>query len=275
MAISKDKSERVKGYSNVLIAKNSRPQKRVIVGIPMTGTLRSEWVMARYGQVIPCNWSQNDFVQWVDQYSPLRFMVADARNIIAKHAVEEGFEWMVFIDHDVILPHLFLVTINDYMIEGKTPVFGGLYFTKSVPSEPLIYRGRGNGYFAKWKMGDKVWVDGMGLGCHVIHSSILKALYDNSEEYTVAGEAVRKVFETPTRIFYDPETQTFNTQTGTEDLEFYSRIMREGIFEKAGWPGFTKKRYPYLCDTSLFCYHIDEAGQKYPARGEQSRFIKQ
>lgn len=271
---NKEKAKRTTGYRGVIISKKSKPQKRIIVGIPMTGLLRSEWVLARYGQVIPCNWSQNDFVQWVDQWSPLSFQVADARNIIVKAAVEGEYENLIFIDHDCVLPPNFLLTMNDYILEGEPPIVSGLYFTKSIPSEPLIYRGRGNGYYNKWKIGDKVWVDGHGMGATLINCSILKALYEESEEYVIAGQKLRKVYETPARVFYDPETHSFNNQIGTEDLEFLSRIMRDNILEKAGWSKYAKKKYPFLVDTTLFAYHIDWDGNKYPMRGEQLQYMR-
>ena len=268
------KSVEVKGYRTPVVMSMGTPQNRILVGIPMTGDLRAEWVLARYGQVIPCNWSQNDFVQWVDSWSPMRFMVADARNLIAASAMELKPEWLVFIDHDVILPPLFLVTLNDYMIEKKYPLFSGLYFTKSVPSEPLVYRGRGNGYYANWKLGDKVAVDGLPMGCTAIHFSILKALWDESLEYNVGGRTTRKVFETPVRVFYDPETHSFNTQTGTEDLELCSRIVRDGILAKAGWKALAKRSFPFLIDTTHFCWHISPNGIRYPSMGEQNRFMR-
>ena len=31
--------------------------------------------------------------------------------------------------------------MNEYMLKNDTPVVFGLYFTKSDPSEPLVYRG--------------------------------------------------------------------------------------------------------------------------------------
>lgn len=274
MIKKEEKAVKTKGYRSVIITKKSKPQTRLMIGIPMTGLLRSEWVMARYGQVIPCNWSQVEAIQWIDQYSPLNFLVADARNLIVKDCVEKGFEWLLFIDHDVVLPPTFFVSINDYMLKGKIPIVGGLYFTKSVPSEPLVYRGRGNSYFANWKLGDKVWVDGSGCGSTLIHVSILKALYRESEEYELAGQRVRKVFDTPSKVFFDPETQSFNTQTGTEDLYFYSRIMKEDIFKKAGWPEYQRKKYPFLIDTKLFSWHIDWDGNKYPMKGEHLRFMR-
>lgn len=271
----KEKVTETKGYRNsIIISKDSKPQKRLCIGIPMTGLLRSEWVIARYGQVIPCNWSQNEFIQYVDQYSPMSFLVADARNIVVRDFVKGDFEWLLFIDHDVVLPPMLLIKLNDYMINAKIPILSGLYFTKSVPSEPLVYRGRGNGYYSNWKLGDKVWVDGLPMGCTLIHNSIIKTLYEESEEYKVGNQTVRRVFETPTRVFYDPQSHSFNTQTGTEDLEFCTRIMKNDIFIKAGWSKFQKKKNPFMIDTGLFCYHIDWDGIKYPAKGEQVRFVR-
>jgi hypothetical protein len=262
------------GYTGKIFAKKSAAQNRIMVGIPMTGLLRSEWVLARYGQVIPCNWSQVDCLSWIDQYSPLNFSVADARNIIATSAVEEGFEWLFFIDHDTILPPMALLKINEYMLKADTPVVSGLYFTKSVPSEPLIYRGRGNSYFADWHLGEKVWVDGIPMGCTLIHSSILKALYEESEAYqVVAGKTVRRIFETPSRTWFDPETRSWFNSCGTEDLEWCTRVMTNKIFEKAGWKDFEGKEYPFLMDTSIFCRHIDWDGTQYPAHREEAEFL--
>ena len=37
------------------------------------------------------------------------------------------------------------------------------------------------------------------------------------------------------------------------------------IFEKAGWPEFQKKEFPFLVDTTIFVKHIDrESGTIYP-----------
>ncbi len=255
--------------------KYSPPQKRILTGIPMTGLLRAEWVLARYGQIIPCNWSMVDMIQFVDQYSPIQFLVADARNVISTRAVEEEFEWLWFIDHDVILPPGTLIRWNERMQQAKVPVFGGLYFAKGVPSEPLTYRGRGNSYYKSWKMGDEVWVDGMGMGNTMIHVSILKALYEESEEYEIIkGVKAKKIFETPSKVFFDPEKGTWGSIAGTEDLEWCTRVMKQEIFAKAGWPKYQKKKYPFLVDTSIFSMHIDFDGRQFPTRGEHLQFVR-
>ena len=175
-------------------------QRRIMLGIPMTGLIRAEWALARYGQCIPCNWSQVDSIQWMDQYTPIEFLVADARNIIVHNVIQKGFDWLFQIDHDVVLQHDTFIRINDYMLKEEVPMLSGLYFTKSVPSEPLIYRGRGNSYYNKWKLGDKVWVDGIPSGTTLIHRSLLEVLYKESKEYEVTpGLVVREVYETPSK----------------------------------------------------------------------------
>lgn len=242
--------------------------KRICIAVPTTGLVRVEWMMSRFGQVIPCNWSQGDIFQFIDQYSPLAWTVADARNICVEYCISQGFEWLFFIDHDVILPPDTFLKINEYMNSGKIPVVSGLYYCKGTHPEPLVFRGRGNSYFSKWKRGEKFWVDGIPMGCALIHASILKVMYDCSEVYTVESRqgpvVVRRVFETPRKAWYDPELGRYATRVGTEDLFWCDRVMNEGILEKAGWKKYQKKKFPFLMDTSMFCKHIDEQGRLYP-----------
>lgn len=261
------------GYIGKVIDNGRSPTNRIMVGIPMTGMLRSEWVLARYGQVIPCNWSTSDCIMWLDQYSPLRFSVADARNLIVDAAVKGDFEWLFFIDHDTIMPPTTLLKINEYMLAGEPPIVGGLYFTKSIPAEPLVYRGSGNSHYRNWHLGDKVWVDGLGMGCTLIHVSLLRAVWEDSEIYQLRGTEARRVFESPAKQWYDPEKGGWHTTSGTEDLFFLSRIISGDYLSKAGWSKYSKKKYPFLVDTSIFCTHIDWSGVQYPARGEQNAFL--
>ncbi len=260
--------------NNVLVEnKGILKNKRIMIGIPMTGLIRAEWALARYGQVIPCNWSQVDSLQWIDQYTPLDFLVADARNVIVHHFIQQGFEWLFQIDHDVVLPMDTFIRINEYMLKKEVPMLSGLYFTKSRPSEPLLYRGRGNSYYNKWELGDKVWVDGIPSGITLIHRSILEVLYNESKEYEVMpGLKVKEVYETPAKVWYEPEARSWFTTTGTEDLKLCDRIMEEGVFKKAGWAEFQEKEFPFLCDTGIFGKHITNDGIQYPAHGEEQQF---
>lgn len=238
---------------------------RLLVGTATTGSVRIEWVQARYGQIIPTNWSMVTMLQYMNSYMPLRYQVADAQNLIVKECIEKDFEWLFLLEHDVILPPDAFIRINDYIREKRHPVVSGLYYTRSKPSEPLLYRGRGTSYYDDWKVGDKVWVDGVPTGCLLIHAGILRAMWAESEEYQLGNIKTRRVFDTPRALWFNPQTGTFNTTSGTSDLDWCTRVMTGNFFAKAGWSEYQNNRWPFLVDTALFCRHIDNAtGIQYP-----------
>lgn len=248
---------------------------RILIAVPTTGLVRVEWMMARYGQIIPTNWSQVEMVQWLNTYAPLEYQLPDAENLIAKQVVEGDFEWFLSIEQDNLIPPDAFLRLNEYMIEKKVPIISGLYYTKSQPPEPILYRGRGNGSFRDFRLGDKVWCDGIPFGFTLIHGSIIKALWNESEEYMVGNEVTRRVFALPNanvgNFGFDNENQENNGRfaytRGTTDLAFCKRIMTDNIFVKAGWAEYQKKKYPFLVDTNILVQHIDERGRQYPLGG--------
>ncbi len=242
---------------------------RILVGTPTTGLVRMEWVAGRYGQIIPTNWSYVAMNQWMAGYIALGYQVADAQNLIVKDVIEREFEWLLLLEHDTIPPPYAFLMFNEYLQERQVPVVSGLYYTRSRPAEPLIYRGRGTSYFRDFKIGDKVWCDGLPTGCLLIHGGILRAMWAESAEYQIKHadgrvDVTRKVFDTPRKAWYDPETGQFNALGGTSDLEWCTRLKTEGFFAKAGWPQYQDMEYPLLCDTRIFCQHIDKDGTIYP-----------
>jgi hypothetical protein len=253
---------------NLLVTRaktNSTVNKRLLFGIPTTGNVRIEWVQGRYGQTIPCNWGHAESIIASEQHSPVGYDVANARNLIIQQAIQQNFEWLFFIDHDVVLPPDAFLKINQYLLSNEYPVVSGLYYTKSHPAEPLCYRGRGNSYYDKFKIGDKFMVDGHGMGCTLLNVKLLKAMYADAPEYVINGkEKCRMVMETPAFSVEDPETGGYRAFGGTEDLSWCDRVMEGGYLKKAGWPELQKKKYPFLMDTSLFCLHIDPNGTTYP-----------
>lgn len=252
---------------NLLLNAKTKNKNRLCIGIPMTGLIRTEWAMARFGQVIPCNWSYGDCIILLNQITPLGYAVAEARNIIVNSAVTGDFEWLFFVDSDVILPPDCFIKINKYMREEKYPVVAGLYYAKCHPPEPLIYRGRGNSFYHKWKQGDKVWVDGIPMGCTLIHVSVLREMWKDAPQYMAGGNVkVKQVFDTPFGQHTDPETNENRTFSGTEDLAWCNRVINGDYLKKAGWKDIAKKKYPFLMDTSIFCKHIDMSGTMYPLK---------
>lgn len=170
-------------------------------------------------------------------------------------------------EDDVIAPLDAFLQINPYMSSSDYPVISGLYFTKGQYSEPILYRGSGQGAYINFKIGDKVWATGVPTGFLLIHSKVIKLMYEESESYkTLGGRMTKRVFETPAQLFYDPDTQSFATGSGTSDLNWCNRVIEEKVLARAGWPKIGKKKYPFLCDTRIFCKHIDlMTGSLYPS----------
>lgn len=241
-------------------------QKRLLLGTPSTGNIRMEWAAAKYGMVIPANWSKVDMVQYVNGMIPIRYSVADAQNMIAHEAVTKGYEWLLLIEHDTMPQPDALIRFNAYMRSGKYPVVSGLYFTRSDPAEPMIYRGRGNSYYTDWKLGDKVMCDGVPTGMLLINVKLLRSVWDVSPEYNLGGATVRRVFETPVKSWFNEDTGSQEAYVGTSDLEFCARVIAEGHLKK-DWPELAKQKYPFMVDTNINCMHIDPDGTQFPLGG--------
>lgn len=242
---------------------------RIMIATPATGVLRVEWVQARYGQSVPVNWSQVQLLEFLDGHYPLRYQVADAQNIIVQQFIHRDFEWLLLWEHDVIPRPEALTMLNRYMAEEKVPVVSGLYFTRSNPSEPLVFKEMGIGPFYDFKLGQKVWCKGVPTGFLLVHRAVMKSVWDESPEYLInkpSGQVIRtrRVFESPREYWHDPESWNSNMMEGTSDLNWCTRVIEEGHFKKAGWDSFQRRKYPFLIDTKLLCGHINLDGSIFP-----------
>lgn len=245
---------------------NNKFRQRVLVATPTLGLVRVEWMLARYNQTIPTNWSKTDMVQYMNSYIPLRYTVADAQNLAVKACLDGGFEWLMLIEDDTMPPPDAFLRFTEYMDKADIPVVSGLYFTRSVPPEPMVYRGRGNHYFRGWKLEDKVWVDGVPTGMLIIHADLLRVVYDDSSDYRVqsTGETARRVFNSPAQSWFNEETGAQETLVGTSDLDFCTRVIKNDYLTKAGFPKIAKKKHPFLIDTNIYAMHVEKDGRQFP-----------
>jgi hypothetical protein len=237
---------------------------RLLVGTAATGNVRIEWVQARYGQLIPINWSMGALMQVMGGYYPLRYQVADAQNLIVAEAMRMDYEWVLLHEHDVVLPVDAFVKFNRYMLTAKAPVVSGLYFSRAYPSDPMVFRTLGDSYYTDWKLGDVVDVVAVPTGCVLIHMGLIRAMWEDCEEYTLNGTKVRRVFNTPRESCLNPETGNYSANAMTSDLDWCKRVVAGDYLRKAGWTDYADKPYPFICDTSIFCYHINPDGQTFP-----------
>ena len=219
--------------------------------------------MARFAQIIPMNWETKGFDV---NYHVLGYGIDDAYNLITQKIIEWDAEWLLIIEDDVIVPNDLLLKVAEYMEDGTIPVMSGVYYLRASPTRPMIFRGRGTGSYMKWKPGDKVWCDGLPMGCLLIHCSILKYMYPKAEPYRAHdGAKLNRLFESPHKITYDVNTGFFGTKQGTQDLAFFERVINDKVLKHTGWDKIARKKYPFLCDTSIFCRHIDRnTGRQYP-----------
>jgi len=237
---------------------------RLLIATATTGLMRVEWVQARYGQVIPTNWSMVSMMQYVNGYMPMRYQVDDAQNLIVRQAIDNDMEWVFFLEHDNIIPPDMLLRLNEWIKRADTPVVSGLYFTRSMPSEPLIYRGRGTSCYTDFELGEHVWCDGVPTGVLLVHMGLLRAMWDESPEYLVGNQLTRRVFETPRHSWASPDSESFNTMQGTSDLAWCDKVMDGDFFSKSGWTEYSGKVNPFLVDTSMLCGHIEMDGRMFP-----------
>lgn len=236
---------------------------RIMQGTATRGTIRMEWHHALTTQAFPANWAVIGSTIPMSTLIPVRFQVPDAQNLIVKAAIEAKVEWLFLLEDDVLVPPKTFVRLNEWMRRHDTPVISGLYYQKSEPVEPLVYRGRGWGAHSDFTVGDLVWADGVPTGVLLVHCSLLKAMWDESEPYEVSGQRTRRVFSVEPQAWTRPDG-SISVQSGTSDLAWCKRIMDEKFFDKAGWPEYQARQYPFLVDTRISCGHITPDGQIYP-----------
>jgi hypothetical protein len=245
---------------------------RLFVGTPCTGLVRVEWMAARNAQMIPINWSMGATMQVVAGYYPLRYLVADAQNLIVAEAMRLDYEWLLLHEHDVVLPADTFIKLNRYMQSAQYPVVSGLYFSRSFPSDPMVFRTLGDSYYTGWRMGDVVEVCAVPAGIVLIHMGLIRAMWNDCEPYTLSGVKVRRVFNTPRESFYNPDTGEYSVSDMTSDLDFCKRVVDGSYLAKAGWTEAAGKSHPFILDTNIMCGHINPDGTVFPDRARLAEF---
>jgi len=257
-------------YSMLIDESGTREyMNRVMVGTAVTGLVRIEWVMGRYNQAVPPNWSMVAWQAWLASYNPLGWQVADAQNLIVQQCLKSDYQWLLLIEHDNVLLADAFIRYNEWIKFGKYPMISGLYYTRAQPSEPLVFIGRGNSTYRDFKMGDLVWCDAVPTGTLLIHAGILKEIYNDSPEYVInyagSGIVARRVFEAPASAQMDDHGD-YHVAAGTSDINFCDRIIKGNYLRRAGWNKFMDDHadLPFLVDTNLFSTHIEADGRQYP-----------
>ncbi len=160
--------------------------------------------------------------------------VAIARNIIAEEAIKQNCKYLLFIGDDTIVPaHALRQFIFRMENDPMVGVVGGVYFSKSDPPSPLVFKGNGEGAYWDWKLGEYFPVTGLGMDATMIRVELLLEL---------AKEGNREFFKT-----VDQESFLDNinyAEMWTEDLYFLNRVAKETQFK-------------IMCDAGIIAKHVD------------------
>lgn len=163
-----------------------------------------------------------------------------------------GAKYILFLDEDVVFPAFGIPTLL-YHLETKPDItfVSGLYATKSVPPEPLIYTEWGKGPYWGWKRGEFVKVLFTGMGFSMIRLADLDHIsadkYNDKNPWSTGQMEVRELFNTGSAATVTP---TGVEKSGwTEDAAFFKKMAEVGL-----------KSY---VDTNLICGHYHAATKTF------------
>lgn len=116
-------------------------------------------------------------------------LVYDSRNLLANTAIEGGFDRVLWLDSDIVVPPEALRQLGADLAEGREFV-SGLYFGRKSPFRPVAYKellmqhldGRDVPYVASidsWPVDRLFTVQGAGFGLAMVTTELLRRVRDN------------------------------------------------------------------------------------------------
>jgi len=104
-----------------------------------------------------------------------------ARNTACNRLLDLDWEWLFFLDDDMILPHDAIFKLMNH----KLPIVSGLYYRRNLPLYPVMLKEQEDGvpkWITEYRQNELVEVDMVGSGCMLIHRDLLLATPPISEK---------------------------------------------------------------------------------------------
>lgn len=142
--------------------------ERVLIAVPTFETITPDTFKSIYG-LRGCDYlPMFDFVRGYD--------CARARNEICREAIRDGFDRVLMVDSDIVLPD---VTI-EMMMDDTPPVLLGCYPQKHNPSAVELFKDTGRDFTDRYLFSEipdgRFEVKGGGFGCALIDVQVLKEM---------------------------------------------------------------------------------------------------
>lgn len=159
------------------------------------------------------------------------------RNICVERCLENGFQWLFFLDDDVILPPDSLIKL----VNRNLDIVSGLYYRRKGPIAPVMLKDTPPNpqFIVDAQLGQLVEADLVGAGCLLIRRKVLETL----------KEPLKK--------------RWFDWRCDREDLEPFGRCSEDFAFCREA----RKAGFKIFVDTTVQCIHAglgaSMAGGKY------------
>lgn len=208
----------------------------VVVGIPSFGTVSTYFMQARGSQQFPLVSSAIDKIV-------LNKPIAEARNEIVEFALSQGANYIYWLDDDVLAPPESFMKLYRH----NKDIINGVYWSKSNPPMPLLFRNHLEGPYWNWRVGDLIEIDAAGNGLTLVKTDVYRKIQKELGDpwYSTEYASFKGVKETP--------------YNNTEDLYFYWKARNAG--------------YKIWADTSVQAVHWDKTnnvGYGMPSNTPQS-----
>lgn len=118
-------------------------------------------------------------------------LIYDARNNLAKNAVDGGFDRILWLDSDMEFDRDLLNRLIDDMDENNLDVVSGIYFTRKSPSMPCFYQKVGYYHddendsvspvamhYYEYPQDQLFTVEGMGFGAVLVKTDLVKKVQE-------------------------------------------------------------------------------------------------
>lgn len=164
-------------------------------------------------------------------------LIYDARNLLSLTAIEHGFDYVLWLDSDMVFPRDTLTRLLDDVSRSHMDMVSGLYVKRTMPTKPVIYyqieppkpnaQGIPEIQICEWMNypKDEVFaIAGCGFGCVLTSVKLLKDVWDR----------------------YGPAFAPY--PWAGEDISFCYRV--EQMYRE-------KKEHQYIfCDSRIKCGHV-------------------
>lgn len=135
-------------------------QNRVLCAILHTDITTIAWAFGLRGLILP------------GQLMGLTGMPFDhARNMAAMQTLDNGYEWLFFLDSDVVPPRDTILKLMAHNL----PIVSGVYCRRSPPAGIPVMIRKGV-WVTQYPANTLIEVDLVGAGCLLIHHSVLRKL---------------------------------------------------------------------------------------------------